>query len=218
MRDCRVCLTPACVPTKTGPATCPRCRRAKYLVVKRRYQQTTKGIATARAREERAEVREKRRLFARSAQGRLNQAKYEKTPKGKATRIKLSRKYHASPKGRAASAAKHQQTKDNPTRRMQRRVANSRYKQTDKGWALSRRQYAKRKGAILATETALTAAEWKAIVQAAKGRCYYCQGKTKLTLDHVIPLSKGGQHTKTNVVPACAPCNSKKNDRLILLV
>ena len=163
-------------------------------------------------------MREKRRLFARSPQGRKNQAKYEATPKGRATRIKLSRKYHASPKGKAASAVKHQKTKDDPARRTQRRVANSRYRQTDKGKALKLREHAKRKGAILATETMLTAAEWKVIVEAAKGRCYYCQEKAKLTLDHVIPLSKGGQHTKTNVVPACAPCNSKKNDRLILLV
>jgi 5-methylcytosine-specific restriction endonuclease McrA len=208
----------ASVPTKTGPATCPVCRREKYLIVKRRYQQTAKGIATARAREERSEVREKRRLFSASAQGRRNKAKYEKTEKGKALRRKLSLKYRSKPEAKAASAAKHQQTKDDPIRRMQRRAADSRYKRTDNGKALKHRQRAKRKGAILATEKLLTAAEWKVIVLAAKGRCYYCQEKAKLTLDHVIPLSKGGQHTKTNVVPACAPCNSKKNNRLLLLV
>lgn len=218
MRDCRVCLVPASVPTKTGPATCPACRRDKYLTVKRRYQQTAKGIATARAREERPEVRERRRLFSASAQGRLNQAKYEATPKGKVTRTKLSRKYRASPQGKAASAAKHQQTKDNPIRRAQRRAANSQYRRTDKGRALKHREHAKRKGAILSTERMLTAAEWKMVLQAAKGRCYYCAKAAKLTIDHVIPLSRGGQHTRTNVVPACQPCNSKKNNQLILLV
>lgn len=30
--------------------------------------------------------------------------------------------------------------------------------------------------------------------------------------DHVIPLSKGGHHTASNVVPACGPCNSVKSD------
>ncbi|MEB3212837.1 MAG: HNH endonuclease [Leptolyngbyaceae bacterium] len=45
--------------------------------------------------------------------------------------------------------------------------------------------------------------------------CQYC-GKTRsLTLDHVIPRSKGGTHTWDNVVAACEICNSRKGDRLL---
>jgi 5-methylcytosine-specific restriction endonuclease McrA len=36
-----------------------------------------------------------------------------------------------------------------------------------------------------------------------------------LTIDHVIPRSKGGTHTWDNVVIACATCNSKKGDRFL---
>ncbi|MEL7224880.1 MAG: HNH endonuclease [Cyanobacteria bacterium P01_D01_bin.36] len=43
--------------------------------------------------------------------------------------------------------------------------------------------------------------------------CQYCGSKKRLTLDHVMPRSKGGQHTWDNVVAACAPCNSYKADR-----
>lgn len=33
--------------------------------------------------------------------------------------------------------------------------------------------------------------------------------------DHVIPLSRGGSNSITNVVPACKPCNSGKRDLLL---
>ncbi|MGB8698523.1 MAG: HNH endonuclease [Thermosynechococcaceae cyanobacterium] len=45
--------------------------------------------------------------------------------------------------------------------------------------------------------------------------CQYCGSNKRLTLDHVIPRSKGGQHTWNNVVTACERCNSRKGDRLL---
>ncbi len=49
------------------------------------------------------------------------------------------------------------------------------------------------------------------------GICYYCQGKFKpadLTMDHIVPISRGGKNNKGNVVPACKECNSKKKYHL----
>lgn len=44
-------------------------------------------------------------------------------------------------------------------------------------------------------------------------RCQYCGGiERHLTLDHVHPVSKGGQHCWRNVVAACDHCNSRKGD------
>jgi 5-methylcytosine-specific restriction endonuclease McrA len=41
--------------------------------------------------------------------------------------------------------------------------------------------------------------------------CVYCGRKMqRLTQDHITPLSRGGNHTKSNIVPACRSCNSKK--------
>jgi 5-methylcytosine-specific restriction endonuclease McrA len=45
-------------------------------------------------------------------------------------------------------------------------------------------------------------------------RCQYCGG-TAENLDHVVPRSKGGTHTWDNVVAACRPCNTRKEDRLL---
>ena len=41
--------------------------------------------------------------------------------------------------------------------------------------------------------------------------CQYCGKQTRtLTLDHILPRSKGGPHVWTNVVSACIPCNHRK--------
>jgi 5-methylcytosine-specific restriction endonuclease McrA len=44
--------------------------------------------------------------------------------------------------------------------------------------------------------------------------CQYCGARTSLTVDHVIPRSKGGESSWENIVASCAPCNRRKGDRL----
>jgi 5-methylcytosine-specific restriction protein A len=47
----------------------------------------------------------------------------------------------------------------------------------------------------------------------AEGLCHYCGKKFRaadLTMDHVVPLARGGQSHKGNLVPACKECNAKK--------
>lgn len=49
--------------------------------------------------------------------------------------------------------------------------------------------------------------------QLAKGICYYCGKKflpKMLTMDHIVPISRGGKSTKGNVVPCCKSCNTDK--------
>lgn len=52
---------------------------------------------------------------------------------------------------------------------------------------------------------------WKRKISS--GKCYYC-GKTfppsELTMDHRIPIARGGLSEKENLVPACKECNNKK--------
>jgi 5-methylcytosine-specific restriction endonuclease McrA len=44
--------------------------------------------------------------------------------------------------------------------------------------------------------------------------CQYCGAAARLTMDHVVPRSRGGRSTWDNVVTSCAPCNSRKGDQL----
>lgn len=46
-----------------------------------------------------------------------------------------------------------------------------------------------------------------------KGQCHYCRRRLpprELTMDHVVPISRGGRSVKSNVVPCCAECNAGK--------
>lgn len=45
--------------------------------------------------------------------------------------------------------------------------------------------------------------------------CVYCGSKKELTIDHVIPRSKGGRNTWTNLVTCCQKCNLKKGDKTL---
>jgi 5-methylcytosine-specific restriction endonuclease McrA len=52
---------------------------------------------------------------------------------------------------------------------------------------------------------------WKNRV--AKGLCHWCGGKfapAELSLDHVVPVVRGGKSSRGNCVPACKECNNKK--------
>jgi 5-methylcytosine-specific restriction endonuclease McrA len=49
------------------------------------------------------------------------------------------------------------------------------------------------------------------------GRCYYCGEQTppaKLSMDHVVPLTRGGLSTKNNLVACCKACNTRKKTML----
>ena len=47
-------------------------------------------------------------------------------------------------------------------------------------------------------------------------QCAYCGSEShRLTLDHVVPRSRGGTSVWENVVASCAPCNHHKGDRLL---
>ena len=51
----------------------------------------------------------------------------------------------------------------------------------------------------------------------ASGLCYYCGRKfayKQLTMDHLVPLARGGRSTKDNLVAACKECNTKKKSML----
>ena len=44
--------------------------------------------------------------------------------------------------------------------------------------------------------------------------CQYCGSRSTLTVDHVVPRSKGGGSDWENIVASCAPCNRRKGDSL----
>ena len=56
---------------------------------------------------------------------------------------------------------------------------------------------------------------WRNKIQ--DGVCFYCHrkvGRERLTMDHMVPLSRGGKSKKGNIVAACKECNNKKKTLL----
>ena len=56
---------------------------------------------------------------------------------------------------------------------------------------------------------------WKR--RCAKGVCGYCGAATpakEMTMDHIVPIARGGKSIKGNVIPCCKACNTKKKQLL----
>jgi 5-methylcytosine-specific restriction endonuclease McrA len=58
-----------------------------------------------------------------------------------------------------------------------------------------------------------TAEQWTEKKRRYKHKCYYCGEKKPLSQDHIVPVSKGGEHTWSNIIPACLSCNARKGTK-----
>jgi 5-methylcytosine-specific restriction endonuclease McrA len=77
-------------------------------------------------------------------------------------------------------------------------------------------QNARRRAAKLTKE--LTDVNRWELLEAAEHTCYLCGhflSVHDMTLDHVVPLARGGAHTPENLRPAHRSCNSRKGSRLL---
>lgn len=57
--------------------------------------------------------------------------------------------------------------------------------------------------------------DWQRLVNRFGGKCAYCGIDAPMTMDHVVPVSRGGSNTIGNILPACKPCNSSKHARVL---
>lgn len=82
---------------------------------------------------------------------------------------------------------------------------------SDRSWIDIRKDDAHVRRERAAARALRQSAWWKAVV--ARGVCHYCGRKVppgELTMDHVVPVSRGGFSAKGNVVPCCRECNASK--------
>ena len=123
---------------------------------------------------------------------------------------------------KAKARARHYYLKNRPIRLEKRRQYAAQNRHTVRAQSLAWKkvnldrcrihEQRRRAQKLKATRNDLTHQQWMTIKAHYGSRCVYCGRKMqRLTMDHIIPLSKGGEHTFSNVVPACALCNSKKN-------
>lgn len=56
----------------------------------------------------------------------------------------------------------------------------------------------------------------KEIARMRSQACFYCGSREKICIDHVVPLSRGGNNSIGNYLPACLRCNSSKKNKTIM--
>ena len=181
---------------------CKECMRVLRKAWDRTYNATAKARATAARYYYSAKGRAAKMAYRKTytltdeqrERYRARGREHEREPKYKARR----KRYDQSAKGRAMKAA-----------------SDKRYARTDKGRFSKRKTEIKRKHQIRDAECTLTPMEWAAIKARFNHKCAYCGKETRLEMDHVTPLSKGGAHTAANVVPACRTCNAKKGAKIL---
>lgn len=62
----------------------------------------------------------------------------------------------------------------------------------------------------------LSKADREYVLEAFKGQCAYCGGNEgPFEIDHVVPYSRGGSHSRENFALACVPCNRSKGARML---
>jgi 5-methylcytosine-specific restriction endonuclease McrA len=74
---------------------------------------------------------------------------------------------------------------------------------------------ANRKTRLTNAGGAFTLKEWITLCIRYGNKCLCCDKTKPLTVDHVIPVSKGGTSYISNIQPLCGPCNSTKHDNVV---
>jgi 5-methylcytosine-specific restriction endonuclease McrA len=93
------------------------------------------------------------------------------------------------------------------------------YYKTENGAFINRRNSHRRRVRERATDTDLTPDQWQRILASQRFMCNLCGRKfTKnrlATIDHIIPLSEGGDLTSSNIQALCQSCNSSKHAKIL---
>lgn len=182
-------------------------RRAYHAAYYAAHADELKAQSSAYHAEHRAEILGKRAVYRANRKEliRVESAEYRATLDKEAVKKYLAQYYVNHRSRLLAQGAKYRATH-------QEQVQDNRRKWQAAHPEHSQLKKAARRARKLSAERAdLTTAQWSAIKQLYGFRCVYCGASPKrLTQDHIIPLSKGGNHTVSNVVPACHSCNSRK--------
>lgn len=78
-----------------------------------------------------------------------------------------------------------------------------------------RERFHRRRAQIQGNGGSYTSEEWQELCAKYGHICLACHRKIKLTVDHVIPISRGGTNDIGNLQPLCLRCNLQKSDRIL---
>lgn len=163
------------------------------------------------------EMRRKAQERAREQRSRLD----THSPEYLAKYREYSRRYAQSDRGKATNRAKIKRLRQtNPAIRAYYAGYEKRRREIDPAflgrWRFYKRQKNHQRRAQVAAAGAMyTRDEWDRLCAFYDHRCLCCGKRRVLTVDHVVPVTKGGSNLIQNLQPLCRPCNSRKNDQTI---
>ena len=177
---------------------CSRCKQIKLLT---EFNKQTKAVDGRQSKCRDCEVEVRRNYYLRNREreiARVNQW-HLTTEKGQANRLKYGNKSGvprkpAKPKVYIPLAQQSEKTRI----RLQAKGAKSRMK--------------RRANFRNAEKSLITNNDLKRLLRQS---CLYCQSKDRITIDHIIPLARGGRHSIGNLAPACFDCNTRKGAKLV---
>lgn len=173
--------------------------------------------------EHKEEIKAKSKAYRRTPAGIASKKKFqivhraeilqelrEAHVKNKVARCKKSREWYQANKERAKKRIKEwaENNKDKVRMYAKNHIHRNR---------AANRQRCKRRRLLISVNGKFTHDEWMAIKSAHSFICQICkqaEPDIKLTIDHIIPLSKGGRHHRANIQPLCRSCNAKKGAKL----
>lgn len=130
--------------------------------------------------------------------------------KAAAKRYKTAHRERLLPEVRAHSAAWRTKNRDKD------RAASLRWSRANKDRVIANVQ--RRRARIVGNGGSYTSQEWRNLKAQYDHRCLRCgkqEPEIALTVDHVIPISLGGQNTISNIQPLCEFCNKSKHAKTI---
>lgn len=209
--------------------------RQKELQSSAAYRERNREKLRERSRESYAQNAEKRRVYA-------SEYRKRNPEKVKAALAAWHQRKSADPEFRAANVQRVAEwAKANPDKVLRWKTENADYireRAREQYWRdpaarykkqcewraanpervreLVRRNGQRRRARLLdSCSPGVTSAQWRSICEAHGFCCAYCGAEDKLTIDHVVPISRGGLDAPDNVVPACKSCNSSKGAKTL---
>jgi len=178
---------------------CLNCKVKAAQLRRERYNKTDKG---KRAKEK----------WLKSDRCKQNQKRYRQKPRARALAVIRTREHLK----RCVECQKKKSIRDkqyakSKIGRLNNNKAKRKYRQTEKGkWQAKTYKYYLRNN----ISGKIDKNAWELKLKELEGKCQICGATEMITIDHKIPLSKGGTNLIDNLQPLCRSCNCSKNKYL----
>lgn len=106
--------------------------------------------------------------------------------------------------------AKYNKWLENPVNRRRHNLRTAAWKKRNKDKVCL---YSHRRRVLIRVAGEYNIEDWRNIKRAFSFKCAICKKKKKLTVDHIIPVSKGGSNVRENIQPLCLSCNASKGNK-----